>query len=261
MQKVCIIGAEGLLGSEIFFRLQKIITFELCPIQSSNINQYDKFECDLLINANGSSRKGWCNENPKESMHINCISTYEYIKKFKPKRYILISSIEVYSNLEKLSTTREIDANTNHSLISNYGLHKLVTENIIRKYYSDYLIIRLPALLSKKLKKNVVFDIVNNRNLFISPESYLNFISTQAVAEFIIKFLFKSSFNIINFAATSSIQVKEVISLAKKQKYYQKKSFYDLPVEKYQISTELLKKIFHTKNSKYYVEEFFSQIF
>ena len=73
MQKVCIIGAEGLLGSEIFFRLQKINKFELFPIKRSNINQYENFECDLLINANGSSRKGWCNENPKECCIFPCM--------------------------------------------------------------------------------------------------------------------------------------------------------------------------------------------
>tara|TARA_A100001234_G_C12368390_1_gene277076 strand:- start:96 stop:572 length:477 start_codon:yes stop_codon:yes gene_type:complete len=154
--------------------------------------------------------------------------------------------------------TKELDSNTNHSNISNYGMHKLITENIIRNTYSDFLIIRLPALLSKKIKKNVVFDVYNNRPLFISPESYLNFISTKVVSEFIIKFIFESSFNIINLAANSSIKIKEVISIAKKQHIYKSKSLDNLPLEKYQISTELLKNFYLTDDSKFYIEEFFN---
>ncbi len=257
MLKICVIGAEGLVGSGIFKSLDKCPEYDVYAVNRKNIFDFNQFACDVLINSNGSGKKGWCNSNPIKSMEINCISTYEYMKRFIPKRYILISSVDVYPIQDDINLTHESKGSYLNLPSSTYGFHKIIAENIIKQFYPDHLIIRLPGLLSPNIKKNVVYDIANNRPLFISPYSNLNFISINDVSNFVSKFVLESPFAIINCASKSSISIKEIIKIAKKENQYEDKDFKNLPIQNYQISTKLLNDFFQTKDSIFYIEEFF----
>ena len=77
------------------------------------------------------------------------------------------------------------------------------------------------------------------------------------VSNFVSKFVLESPFAIINCASKSSISIKEIIKIAKKENQYEDKDFKNLPIQNYQISTKLLNDFFQTKDSIFYIEEFF----
>ena len=107
MKRVVIIGANGLVGSSLIERLKIDNKYELIEVNRQNIVNYKAYECDILINANGSGKKGWCNSNPKFSYELNTQSCFEYLMRFKTRRYILISTVDVYNEPSEINKTEE----------------------------------------------------------------------------------------------------------------------------------------------------------
>ncbi len=257
MHCICIIGSQGLVGSQIYNSLKDNKKLKVYPVSRNNIDEFKDFKCDILINSNGSGNKGFCNVNPIESFKINCLSTYNYMNHFVPKRYILISTVDLYNSTSDLNKTKEtvkIDA----SKLQVYGFHKFITENIIKQFYNDFLILRLPGLISSSLKKNSIFDIAHERNLFISKQSKLNFISTIEIANFINRFLFESPYDLVNLVASSSLSINDVIKIAGKQDFYKSFQNSNLPLQDYNISSELINTFYEVKPSEYYVSQYFN---
>ena len=67
--------------------------------------------------------------------------------------------------------------------ISNYGLHKLLAEELVRHYASRWLIVRLAGMVGPELRKNPVFDVLNHQPLRIHPDSQYQFAATDLIAE------------------------------------------------------------------------------
>ena len=63
------------------------------------------------------------------------------------KLFILISTIDIYKKNE------------------TYGINRKKLELFVKKKFTNYLIFRLPAVFGKGLKKNVLFDLLNNNQL------------------------------------------------------------------------------------------------
>ena len=47
----------------------------------------------------------------------------------------------------------------------SYGLHRRLLEEFVESHFTNYLIVRLPGLVGPGLRKNVIFDLLNNNNL------------------------------------------------------------------------------------------------
>ena len=60
----------------------------------------------------------------------------------------MISTIDVHNNKE------------------TYGKNRKKLEIFIKKNFSDYLIIRLPAVFGQGIKKNILYDLLNNNQIF-----------------------------------------------------------------------------------------------
>ena len=46
-----------------------------------------------------------------------------------------------------------------------YGLHRRMLEKFVQSHFTNHLIVRLPGLVGPGLRKNVIFDFLNNNNL------------------------------------------------------------------------------------------------
>jgi nucleoside-diphosphate-sugar epimerase len=64
-----------------------------------------------------------------------------------------------------------------------YGFHKQIAEWCVRRHSASWLIVRLAGMVGPGLRKNPVFDILNDQPLRISPESRYQFMSTDDAAE------------------------------------------------------------------------------
>ena len=136
-----LIGYTGFVGSNI--ANQKKFDFYY---NSKNIEEIKGKSFDLLVCAGARSIKWKANKLPKQD--------YQEIQKLifhldscYFKKIVLISTIAVYDNPAD----------------NTYGQNRLYLETYIKNKFSNVTIIRLPALFGKGLKKNAIYDMINNK--------------------------------------------------------------------------------------------------
>lgn len=145
-QKIGIIGYTGLIGKILFNELNYERKFLLYKYNSKNIEKINNKNFDKIYCAGLPAEKWRANKFPlKDKQNINKLS--KILKSTNCKNFILISTIDVHKK-------KEI-----------YGRNRLKFENFIKKKFKKYLIIRLPAVFGKGLKKNLLFDLLNKNNL------------------------------------------------------------------------------------------------
>lgn len=135
------------------------------------------FKFDFLYN----SKNTFCAKNKCfDNIFISCIpavkwkankfpeedkNVIEHIKKIfktiKSKRTILISTIDVYENINNESDENTDIKNSNHA----YGKNRKHFEDFILKNFVNVYILRLPSLFGKGLKKNLMYDLLNNNEI------------------------------------------------------------------------------------------------
>lgn len=254
MKSLGVLGGFGLLGSDLAFYLKD--SFEITAIDKKNYQELSGKSFDFLINANGNSRRFWANQNIFDDFVASTVSVYKSLFDFQFKKYIYISSSDIYENHSTPKTTGE-DQNIDPDNLCPYGFHKYLSEKIIQNNVKDYLILRCSLILGRKLKKGPVFDILNNRPLFITPDSRIQMIPTGEIAK-IIKLLIKKSIKneIFNLGGRGAFDFKKISD------YFSKKLTISPKAEKqeYQMNVKKLAKIFSLKTSEEYFEKFITLI-
>jgi nucleoside-diphosphate-sugar epimerase len=76
-------------------------------------------------------------------------------------RVVLISTVDVYPNPVGVDEETPIDVNEQHP----YGRHRLQLERELSEHFANMQIIRLPGLFGPGLKKNAIYDLLNNNDV------------------------------------------------------------------------------------------------
>ena len=198
-----IIGGKGMLGSDLVDFLSEHYT--AVAIDKDNYEEHKGKEFDVLINANGNSRRFWANEHPYEDFMASAVSVYRTISDFHFGIYIIISSSDVYPDHSSPSTTdeaQEIDP----VKLSPYGFHKILAEYIVRDRCPRYFVLRSSMILGRHLKKGPIFDILGGKELFITLDSCLQMITTRAIADIVKSLLAGGKLNeIYNMGGRGSV--------------------------------------------------------
>lgn len=146
-----IIGYTGFVGSN----LDNQIKFDE-KYNSKNIDEIRGKEFDIVYCAGVSAVKWFANQNPeKDIAGIN--SLIENLKTIKTRIFVLISTIDIYPEFENINE----DTLPNISKQDAYGKNRYYLENWVKNNFENYLIVRLPALFGKGLKKNFIYDLLN----------------------------------------------------------------------------------------------------
>ena len=161
--KIGVIGAKGLVGRAIFEKLKK--EHHVTGIMKHNYNLRLGAEFDILINANGNSRKWWANQNPLGDFEASVQSVAKSLFDFKYKKYIFISSIDAEEPR------------------GHYGFNKRIAEDLVKQYTEKWQIVRLCSVIGKNMEKGPVYDIKHGRPVYLTSGSTLQLISTEAVAD------------------------------------------------------------------------------
>lgn len=149
-----LIGHTGFVGSNLANQMNFNGLYN-----SGNIEEIYGKAFDLVVCAAAPGRKWYANENPVEDK-VAISRLINAIRSIKAKRFVLISTVDVYA------VPREVDENSipTDEGLSLYGLHRLLLEDSVWNIFDeDLTILRLPGLFGPGLKKNVLFDLVNNR--------------------------------------------------------------------------------------------------
>ena len=91
--------------------------------------------CDIFVNCNGNSIKWFSEKDYSMDFDKTVISTFKSTKDFKFKKYVLISSGEVYNKNIKI---KHENSKIESSKLSNYGFNKLLAEEIIKRTCNSF---------------------------------------------------------------------------------------------------------------------------
>tara|TARA_Y100000816_G_scaffold246458_1_gene194812 strand:- start:197 stop:895 length:699 start_codon:yes stop_codon:yes gene_type:complete len=136
-----LIGHSGFIGSILKKKYKNCHLYNSKNISKIKNKIYSEIICAGLPaakwKANKFPKKDSANFN-KLKRNINFVSC---------KLFILISTIDVHKKAE------------------TYGVNRMKLESFIKKKFSNYLIVRLPAVFGKGLKKNILFDLLNDNQI------------------------------------------------------------------------------------------------
>ncbi|MCX6815389.1 MAG: SDR family oxidoreductase [Candidatus Aenigmarchaeota archaeon] len=234
---IFLLGHRGFVGSAIAKYLGKN-NVDFTGIDRENYNSFAGKKCDIFINAGGSSKKRLADQDPKKDFELNVLSTLNTVLDFKFKKYILVSSVEVYNDVFNPINNKE-DKEIDPNKLSNYGFSKWLCEQIVKKNCKNWLIFRLGGMVGSGIKKNAIFDLMNSGSLFVSPKSEYQYINTDDVARFI--YLLRNRKNeIFNLCGSGTITLEDV---AKHMGKNLNRNLYKLRKEIYNINIMKIKKI------------------
>ena len=151
-----IVGYTGFVGSNLlqFYKFDKLYN-------SSNFHEAVNKEFDTLFFCGVPAVKWYANKNPDEDFDV-LHKIKSILQTIKVKKIILISTIDVYEYVDSQETEDyECDFINNHA----YGRNRYLFETFVKQNFENYFIIRLPALFGKGLKKNVIYDLINNNQV------------------------------------------------------------------------------------------------
>ena len=125
---------------------------------SKNIDFIKGMEFDHLIVAGAPGVKWYANQNPEDDLQ-SIKSLILNLSEVTCNSVTLISTIDVYGNAHNASEDDE------PTPACKYGEHRLMLERFISDVFSDALIVRLPGIFGHGLRKNVLFDFINNNQI------------------------------------------------------------------------------------------------
>ncbi len=159
MKKI-LIGDTGLIGTTLLDKIE--FDYKFNSLNINTFNQIVPNNCELYLCCLPATK--WLVnlnlENDMDNIHniMKILSSKVYNKIF------LFSTIDVY--MDNCSKHSNEDSYIPFKKLS-YGTNRLIFELLVKnelKYYS-LKIFRLPALFSSKIKKNILYDLLNNNKL------------------------------------------------------------------------------------------------
>lgn len=252
-KSLAVLGANGLVGNDLVRYLGK--KFHVTAITRENYKHKKGKKFDIFINADGNSRRFWALQNVYEDFKASTVSVYKSLFDFKFGKYIYISSVDVYANTDYLEGTSE-DSTIDIKNLNAYGLHKYLSEQIVRNALDDYIILRSSMIIGKNLKKGPFFDILNGKPLFLTRASRLQIITTLAMSEVIdILVCGKIKNEIYNLGGEGAI---ELVNIGK---------YFKIPIkwsdgalkQHYEMNVSKLKTWYKLKTSEDYLKEWLNE--
>ena len=180
----------------------------------------------------------------------------ERISRIRHKKFIFISSVDVYPKNSSLHNEKKdipLDSTTNL-----YAITKLMSESIIMKKCTNYLILRCSALLGTYSRQNSLTKMAEEKNpvLTLTASSVMNYILHRQVADFIKYAIENNLSGVYNLASSQNITLARVANLLKKKVNF---GSYSYSVGK--ISNRKISKIFSSfaRTSEEIVEQFIKE--
>lgn len=149
--ETALVGYTGFVGSNL------LESYKFDGLYNSrNIGDSYGTRPELLVYAGVRAEKFLANSCPEEDFRMIREAAKNIIK-IEPKRLVLISTIDVYD----FPSGADEQMKPNPCNLQPYGTHRLWLENKVRELLPETLIIRLPALFGKNIKKNFIYDILH----------------------------------------------------------------------------------------------------
>jgi nucleoside-diphosphate-sugar epimerase len=210
--KIHVLGGNGFVGSA-FVRVSRKRGHVVQAITRTNYDRFRGRPCDLLINANGNSKKFLADKDPGAEFDASVVSVQRSLLDFPCKRYVYLSTIDVYPCVDKPSRNHEETVILPEQL-SRYGLHKFLAEQLVRGYAPRWLIIRMGGMVGEGLWKNSIYDILHGQPLRVHLDSRYQYMQTDDVARVVLTLAREHPRNgLFNVCGDGCVSLREVASL------------------------------------------------
>jgi hypothetical protein len=150
-----LIGHSGFVGSTLLRQRD----FNAC-FRSTNIADVHGRAFDLVVCAAAPAQKWIANRDP-EGDRATILGLIDHLDQLVCSRFVLISTVDVFAHpigVDEGSPVREEGLHA-------YGLHRRMLETFVERRFSDSLIVRLPGLVGPSLRKNIIYDFLNDNNV------------------------------------------------------------------------------------------------
>ena len=159
----CIIGYSGTIGKHLCSKAKFKHKYN-----SKNIKKITNKNFDSIICCAAPGAMTVANKNPDEDLK-NIKKLIKHLSFVQTKKFILISTIQVFSQLNNKNNDEDSKKLNNKFA---YGKNRRILEKFCEKKFKNVLIIRLPSLFGRYIKKNFIFDIINPLPTFLSSKKF-----------------------------------------------------------------------------------------
>lgn len=144
-----LVGSTGFVGNN----LQKQHGFFM-QVHSVDVDKAYGLKPELCVYSGIPAAMFLANENPVADLEV-MKDARENLRRIKPRKTILISTVATYSDCDGKNESYESDK----KLLSAYGKNRLQLEEWVMEDHGNVQIIRLPAIYAMGLKKNFLYDL------------------------------------------------------------------------------------------------------
>lgn len=157
-----LVGYTGFVGGN----LARSHSFN-AQYNSKNIAEAFGNAPELLIYAGMRAEKYLANSDPDADFAL-VEEAFANIQKIAPKNLVLISTVDVYQFPMSVDENSPIQTEG----LQAYGYHRYRLEQMVRNAYPEALIVRLPGLFGKGIKKNFIYDLMSVVPFMLKTEKY-----------------------------------------------------------------------------------------
>ena len=150
-----LIGFSGFVGSTLL----KQAPFDAL-FRSTNIDKIDGQTFQTVVCAGAPAQKWIANRDP-EGDQQKIDELIAHLSTIKCRTFVLISTVDVFKTVLGVDEDTPVEEEELHA----YGLNRRRLEKFIERNFPNHLIVRLPGLVGPGLRKNVIYDFLNNNNL------------------------------------------------------------------------------------------------
>jgi nucleoside-diphosphate-sugar epimerase len=164
---------------------------------------------NLLVCAGLPGEKWKANLNPSADLS-NIQELARVLDTVKTSKAILISTVDVFKDPVNVDE----DCLPDLSEGGAYGRNRAWFENYFANRFEETLIVRLPGLIAPNLRKNLIFDLMNNRNdqlALVHPQSEFQFFDISTIWS-VIHIALEMNIKILN-VATEPVSAQEVAGI------------------------------------------------
>jgi hypothetical protein len=157
-----LIGHTGFVGSNLLAQRNYEHLFN-----SKNFRDMEGRTFSTVVCAGISAVKWQANKDPQDDWN-KIAALMDALKTVASEEFILISTIDVYAETQGLDESFDNHGRPNHA----YGTHRLQFEDFCTGHFPNCRVVRLPALFGPGLRKNILFDLMNDNCLeMVNPKS------------------------------------------------------------------------------------------
>jgi dTDP-4-dehydrorhamnose reductase len=150
-----LIGYTGFVGSTLLRQRSFDATY-----RSSNISDIAGLSFGTVVCAGAPAQKWMANREPEADRRA-IEGLIQHLDAIQAHRFVLVSTVDVFSDPQRVSEECAVDESDLHP----YGKHRRLLERFVAERFDAHLIVRLPGLVGPGLRKNVIFDLLNENNI------------------------------------------------------------------------------------------------